>query len=193
MSSVTAPPERWQALGALLPARRVQIDPQYSSRSAFARATGLNDRLVADLERARRNTYRDTTLAAAEQAYRIRPGDLERFLAGEVDSLTPGNEAAPDYPDYDVGGDDSVEGRLDREDPLGQDERLEWGPPTPDGWRYYTLCRIEDGRPVANVGLELPDEPTPEVIESEVLPKIRPLLQVVVMTGSGHAAPHSKQ
>lgn len=72
----------WQRLAALLSDRRTRLDPQYKSRLKFAADTGLNERLIADLENARRSSYRPTTLGAVETAYRWAPGSIDRVLAG---------------------------------------------------------------------------------------------------------------
>lgn len=73
---------RWQRLAALLSDRRTRLDPQYKSRLKFAADTGLNERLIADLENARRSSYRSTTLGAVETAYRWAPGSIDRVLEG---------------------------------------------------------------------------------------------------------------
>lgn len=73
---------RWQRLAALLSDRRTRIDPKYKSRLKFAADTGLNERLISDLENARRSSFRSTTLGAVETAYRWAPGSIERVLEG---------------------------------------------------------------------------------------------------------------
>jgi hypothetical protein len=87
----------WERLATLLGDRRTRLAPQYKSRLRFAADTGLNERLVADLENARRTSYRHTTLTAVETAYRWAPGSISRVLDGgdpeELDS-TPGNSTA---------------------------------------------------------------------------------------------------
>jgi len=72
----------WERLAALLSDRRTRLNPQYKSRLKFVEDTGLNQRLVSDLENARRTSYRPTTLGAVETAYRWAPGSIERVLAG---------------------------------------------------------------------------------------------------------------
>jgi hypothetical protein len=79
---VSHPREGWERLAALLRDRRVELDPQYKNRLKFAADTGLNERLISDLENARRTSYRETTLRAVEGAYRWKPGSIERALTG---------------------------------------------------------------------------------------------------------------
>lgn len=86
----TYPIEAWRRLGELLTDRRVQIGPVYRNRLKFAEDTGLNERLVSDLERGRRTSYRETSLHAVEVAYRIRQGSIERALrGGQFEPLEP--------------------------------------------------------------------------------------------------------
>lgn len=79
-------PEAWERLGRLLVSRRVQLDPGYRNRQKFVAATGLHERLVSDLENARRYSYRDTTIHAVEGAYGLAPGSIRQAL--EDPSLT---------------------------------------------------------------------------------------------------------
>lgn len=76
------PPEAWERLGRLLVSRRVQLDPAYRNRQKFIAATGLHERLVSDLENARRFSYRTATMDAVEAAYGLAAGGLERALQG---------------------------------------------------------------------------------------------------------------
>jgi hypothetical protein len=80
--TLSAPKDAWERLGRLLARRRVELDPAYRSRQKFVEATGLNERLVADLENARRTSYRDTTVYAVENAYKVVSGSLTRALEG---------------------------------------------------------------------------------------------------------------
>ncbi len=73
----------WERLAGLLVARRTQLGPQYKNRLKFASDTGLNERLISDLENARRHKYRDTTLRAVEVAYRWASGSIDRVLQGD--------------------------------------------------------------------------------------------------------------
>lgn len=74
--------DAWKHLGVLLTERRVQISPAYRNRLKFAADTNLNERLVSDLERGRRTSYRDTTLQAVEIAYQLQPGSIQQALSG---------------------------------------------------------------------------------------------------------------
>ena len=80
--STAAGEDRWQRLGALLIQRRTALDPRYHNRTAFSEATGLNYRVVYDIEEARRANFGTSILAAIEAAYRLEPGAIGRFLAG---------------------------------------------------------------------------------------------------------------
>jgi hypothetical protein len=66
----------------MLVGRRVQIDPAYRNRQKFIAATGLNERLVADVENARRFSYRAATVASFEDAYQLTRGSFDRVLQG---------------------------------------------------------------------------------------------------------------
>lgn len=74
--------EDWARLGTLLSERRGRLGPQMKSRQKFSAATGLNERLVADLENARRVGYKPATLAAVERAYSWAAGSVQRVLDG---------------------------------------------------------------------------------------------------------------
>jgi hypothetical protein len=90
----------WQQLGDALSRRRVELDPRYRNLALFARERGLNERLVSDIEHGRRGGYRKGTRTALEIAYGLGAGTIDRFIAGEVTSLTGGQvTAAPRYSD----------------------------------------------------------------------------------------------
>jgi hypothetical protein len=72
----------WARLGKLLTERRARLDPRYMNRRLFASERGLDYRLVSDIEKARRQTFEGSTLAAIEAAYQLQPGAIGRFLAG---------------------------------------------------------------------------------------------------------------
>lgn len=76
------PDRAWLRLGRLLQSRRVQIDPAYANRLTFCSATGLNYKLVQEVERAKRRTFTDVTFALFEAAYRLTSGSIRRTLAG---------------------------------------------------------------------------------------------------------------
>ena len=82
--AVSDPREGWERLAALLINRRVELSPQYRNRQKFAADTGLNERLISDLENSRRTSYRSTSLRAVERAYRWQPGSIDRALAGDA-------------------------------------------------------------------------------------------------------------
>lgn len=92
MPTISGPPSKWEELGKKLERRRVERDPRYKDRAVFARDTGVNDRMLGDLERARRTVYRDTSLHAVEIAYRLKEDAIRRFVSGKADQL----EALPD-------------------------------------------------------------------------------------------------
>jgi hypothetical protein len=85
--------DRWHALGAMLIQRRTALNPRWHNRTEFAQAVNLSYRLVYDAEEARRSNFGTSTLAALEAAYRLAPGSIARFLAG--DELEPQEPAAP--------------------------------------------------------------------------------------------------
>lgn len=76
------PDRAWLRLGRLLQSRRVHIDPAYANRLTFCSATGLNYKLVQEVERAKRRTFTDVTFALFEAAYRLTSGSIRRTLAG---------------------------------------------------------------------------------------------------------------
>jgi hypothetical protein len=72
----------WERLGALLIQRRIEISPRYRVRTLFASDVGLNWRLLYDIERHKRDSFTDETLAAIEVAYQWRKGSVASVLAG---------------------------------------------------------------------------------------------------------------
>lgn len=75
------PAEDWQRLGRMLRAQRVALKPEWHNRQKFVNASGLNERLVSDLEKGRRAAYRDSTLDAVENAYQLPQGAIQKALA----------------------------------------------------------------------------------------------------------------
>ena len=71
-------------LGDLLIRRRVELDPRFRNRAEFQRATGIDYRLIQDLETGamNRQKYAPSTIALFEHAYRWEPGSFMRVLAG---------------------------------------------------------------------------------------------------------------
>lgn len=124
------PEEAWKRLGDLLTERRVQISPEYRNRLKFAAETGLNERLVSDLERGRRTSYRDTSLQAVEIAYQLQPGNITRALRGG--GLEPSEPAvrvsppteAPEYRPAAVPDDRRVTVELPAGPDLSMDEAI---------------------------------------------------------------------
>ena len=109
--STAAGEDRWQRLGALLIQRRTALDPRYHNRTAFSEATGLNYRVVYDVEEARRANFGKSVLAAIEVAYRLEPGAITRFLSGgelEPQAAVPSPPARPPHREMDFGGADSA-------------------------------------------------------------------------------------
>lgn len=76
--------EAWKRLGNLLVARRIDLNVTYRNRRAFAADTNLDYRVLYDIERARRDNYTDSTLAAIEKAYKWAPGSIQRVLGGDL-------------------------------------------------------------------------------------------------------------
>jgi hypothetical protein len=77
----TAGGKRWQRLGELLIARRIELGGKVRTR--FAEENGLgHDRTLSDLEKARRTVYEDATIAEVERIYRWAPGSIRAVLAG---------------------------------------------------------------------------------------------------------------
>jgi hypothetical protein len=72
--------EGWERVGGALAARRVQIDPSYDKRSAFARETGVDYRVLYDIEKGRRQNFGPKTIAQIEQAYHLPAGAIEAAL-----------------------------------------------------------------------------------------------------------------
>jgi transcriptional regulator with XRE-family HTH domain len=91
------------------------VDTRYANREEFARRAGLNPRLVADLENGRRGSYKNSTIQAVEQAYRVASGSIAEVIdGGELKpaepAATPPQEHAEDreIPDW-VNQDDPAE------------------------------------------------------------------------------------
>jgi hypothetical protein len=78
----TAPQGTRKRLGELLVQRRIELNPRWRKRTVFAEDHGLNWRLLYDIERARRDSFSDETLAAIEVAYRWRKGSIAAVIAG---------------------------------------------------------------------------------------------------------------
>jgi hypothetical protein len=72
----------WQRLGELLIRRRVEINPSYAKRSTFCTDTGLDYRVVADIEKARRTNFSRAVIVQLEAGYQLSRGNIERILRG---------------------------------------------------------------------------------------------------------------
>lgn len=93
------PPEAWRRLGGLLRSRRAHIDPSYRNRGAFCEATGLNYKLVQEVESASRTSFTDESLALLEQSYRLVEGAIRHTLAGgPLETLPAGGADQPAVP-----------------------------------------------------------------------------------------------
>jgi len=104
---------RHHRLGELLVERRIQLAHSFYERRAFAAATGLNERLLLDVENAKRPRFKAKTKAELEDAYQLARGSIDRFLDGRTDSLEP-------LPEQDAAEVETVR-RLDGEDrPIGR-------------------------------------------------------------------------
>lgn len=73
---------RWQRLGELLVQRRIELAPRYRERTVFAAEHDLDWRLLHDIERGKRETFKPETLAAIEVAYQWQRGSIQAVLAG---------------------------------------------------------------------------------------------------------------
>lgn len=76
--------ERWAELARLLRSRRPRIDPKFKNRGTFCDATGLNYKLVQDIEGApeTRTNFSEESFSLIEGAYRWKPGSIQRVLSG---------------------------------------------------------------------------------------------------------------
>lgn len=77
----------WAALGRLLMARRVQLDPAWTNRKLFAEDNQLSRqyRTISDIETGRRDDYSAPILALIERAYRYETGSIARYLQNDGD------------------------------------------------------------------------------------------------------------
>lgn len=73
--------------GNLLQRRRSDLG--YRRRPAFVADTGLNGRLVSDLENGRQPNFRPATLQQIARAYAVTYESLVAVMAGEGDALVP--------------------------------------------------------------------------------------------------------
>lgn len=73
----------WMRLGEQLVARRVQLRSEWSVRRRFTDDTGVDYRVVYDIEKARRTNFSDGTLRRLEKAYGLRAGAIPAILSGD--------------------------------------------------------------------------------------------------------------
>lgn len=85
------PDTRQVELGRLLVQRRSELAHRFIERRAFAKATGLNERLLLDIETATEpaRRIRPKTKADLEMAYQLRRGAIDDFCDGKTDRLEP--------------------------------------------------------------------------------------------------------
>ncbi|NJP27064.1 hypothetical protein FLW53_23270 [Microbispora sp. SCL1-1] len=73
----------WKRLGDQLVARRVELNDAWSNRSTFTQDTGVDYRVVYDLEKARRTNFSPAMIRRLEKAYQLRAGAIHAILAGD--------------------------------------------------------------------------------------------------------------
>lgn len=112
----------WKRLGQLLEARRVELNPTYRNRTAFAAERGVDYRLAFDIETGARTNYRRPTLRSVEVGYGWRPGSIDRVLEGGEPELAPPLELVPSRDGHPAPGGLGVQSILDDPD-LTDDEK----------------------------------------------------------------------
>lgn len=70
----------WERLAQYVISGRVRLG--HRVRGAFAGVVGISERILGDIEKARRSNYDPTTLAQLEQALGWRTGSLDSVLRG---------------------------------------------------------------------------------------------------------------
>jgi hypothetical protein len=87
MTPPSHPDPAWKRLGDLLTQRRVDLDARYTRRRTFCDETGVDYRVVSDLERARRTNFSTPMIAQLEAAYQLTRGNIGRILhGGDIES-----------------------------------------------------------------------------------------------------------
>lgn len=77
----TSPPDdNWTRVGDALAARRPQLDPSFENRATFAKATGVDYRVLFDIETHKRTNFGTKTITRIEQAYGLPDGAIEAAL-----------------------------------------------------------------------------------------------------------------
>src|SRR6476659_5219546 len=69
-------------LGALLPTRRIELNPGYAARRAFAAAAGLDEAFIEDIEYGRIPVLDEGQRTIIERAYEWAPGSVLAVLSG---------------------------------------------------------------------------------------------------------------
>lgn len=85
--------EAWERLGRLLIAARAALGYGGRKRLKFARDRGVSDRLIADIELARRQNFDGATLAHLEVVYELQPGTITRVLEGGESAAAKGADS----------------------------------------------------------------------------------------------------
>ncbi|MGI5247616.1 hypothetical protein [Dactylosporangium sp. CA-139066] len=75
--------EDWQRLGQAVVARRVELGMK--TRQSFAAAAFMSERVLAEIEKARRSNYDPATIARLEQALRWPFGTARSIVAGDAE------------------------------------------------------------------------------------------------------------
>ena len=94
--TVTAPPHRWKLLGELLTDRRKDLGYTYRA-PRFDKASGINQRMAADIEKAaktRIDHFTDATLRKVARGYQVTYASMLAVLRGDADQLEPAAPAA---------------------------------------------------------------------------------------------------
>lgn len=86
--------KHWDVLGEAIVRRRVTLG--YQRQKDFAARLGVSEKLLGELERARRTSYSRATLNALEDALLWRPGTVATVLAGGEPDELPIPVPAPD-------------------------------------------------------------------------------------------------
>lgn len=84
----------WERLGTALIQRRTELNQRFRNRRVFAEETGLDYRLIYDLEESRRQNFGTATLTSLELGYQLPVGAIRRFL-DEGAELPPLTASAP--------------------------------------------------------------------------------------------------
>lgn len=67
--------------------RERRVDCGYATARALAEKTKLSERVINDLENAKRSNYSERTLFALDDALRLKRGSAQRVLSGEGDAV----------------------------------------------------------------------------------------------------------